>query len=768
MSESDRTLAALASLHQIGSAVNRLDAGDFAGVQVALEMIVRGAAKLIPGAAIEIYTYDTAQGICDLDSAVSTDAVENRARQDAASAAGLGARAAAEKRRLLSYEETSVLESGAAAAHPVCSLGCFPLITAGTLDDEAEDGEAAVSETVLGVLYVIMPEAQHFSEAELLVLGNFSNLAAMALSISGRFVMAQQEQARKERDLRRMRRAAMLISSRSNLKETLDSILEVALDITDAIYGVFRLVDRSGRNLVCMAITGAGLESPAVEVLPINGASIMATVASQREPVVVSDLREEPWKDIYYPLDHQREMRSEVAVPLIGASGRLEGVLNLESPLVAAFDKEDRYILQILASQAVVAIQEARLLDALQEISLLLPRLPRQMIYQKLVEQACDLLNVPFGMIWLLEKEQIVCGASSDPAWIGLRLGAEEGLAGKAISESQPLVVNAHGNSDGVKYPDLPAFEGAGAALAMPLFASPDGKPLGAFSVHTAQADPRDFDQSDWDKKVLDILGHYAALAVQLAEQQEALRVAQDQRALTEAFAAIGDIAANLLHRLNNKIGTIPVRIEGIQDKAADLLQTEPYFSRNLEAIQVSASEAMEIVRESLFHLHPVQLAPVSISASARQAVASARLPETFRVQLDDLDALPPVMSDSTRLALVFHNLLENAADAMEGEGSLRISGTAEQDWVLVNVIDDGPGIPEENHERIFEFNYSVRARSQPGRLGFGLWWVKSLMARFGGSVMVESDGSHGTTFVLRLPRAKPQEHTSTELGNGS
>ena len=53
----------------------------------------------------------------------------------------------------------------------------------------------------------------------------------------------------------------------------------------------------------------------------------------------------------------------------------------------------------------------------------------------------------------------------------------------------------------------------------------------------------------------------------------EALRLAEDQRATPETFAAIGDIAANLLHRLNNKVGTIPVRVEGIQDKCEALIQ---------------------------------------------------------------------------------------------------------------------------------------------------------------------------------------------------
>ena len=70
---------------------------------------------------------------------------------------------------------------------------------------------------------------------------------------------------------------------------------------------------------------------------------------------------------------------------------------------------------------------------------------------------------------------------------------------------------------------------------------------------------------------------------------------------------------------------------------------------------------------------------------------------------------------------------------------------------VEISVTDSGPGIPVELHSQIFELNFS-RTGAQPGKLGFGLWWVKTLMTRLGGSVTVESDGVHGTMFRLHLP----------------
>jgi signal transduction histidine kinase len=211
-----------------------------------------------------------------------------------------------------------------------------------------------------------------------------------------------------------------------------------------------------------------------------------------------------------------------------------------------------------------------------------------------------------------------------------------------------------------------------------------------------------------------------------------------------------------VLHHLNNKVGTIPVRIQGIQDKSKSALLADVYLAKNLEEIERSASEAMKAVRESLAHLHPIRLAPVDVAGCAAAAVEAAGLPEGVRVEIEELDDLPAVVAGQRSLTLVFTNLLENAAKAMGGAGAVIIRGAAHDGWVEVTVSDDGPGIPPELHDRIFEFDFSGGESSRLS-IGFGLWWVKTLMTRLGGSVGVESDGEHGATFRLRLPCAEEE-----------
>jgi signal transduction histidine kinase len=735
-----RLLELLASLNQIGASINQIGPHDNLEVESGLNRIVESATRVVPGASAVIYTYREEQGSFDPGSRVSAGELTPPEAGDEPRPDGMGTRAICQRRRILSYEELDLEIHPIKVAAGAKTVACFPLI---------------VAEQTLGALYVYLHQDRPFNPIELLMLENFVNQAAMAIYQTRQLSMIQRDLARKEDELNRLRRAGLLISSRLRLEETLEAILQMALEVTNAKYGIFRLTDKSGRNLITRAVAGEYLIHPMVETLPVDSKSIMGWVAAHRQPVCISDLRAEPWAGIYYRLDADLEMRSELAVPLIGSSGRLEGVLNLESTQVGAFSEQDSHLLQALATQAVIAIQEARLLDALQEVAQLLLVQPYQQVLNRLAELACDLLNAAAGAIWTLENDElnlqtVIPGYQADQ-----RLPLKGSLAGEAVL-SRAIVTSEDVRVD----PRFNQRELARAnhwtrALVVPLLTSNELEPVGAFSVFSIEAEPGRFAESEWDKKVLTCLAHYAVLAVQNADRQEALRLAQEQHAVAETFAAVGDIAANILHNLNNKVGTIPVRIQGIQDKSRSALIADRYLALNLAEIERSAAEAMETVRVNLTYLNPITLVPVNVINCVKMAVEAANLPKQVQVRMDGLESLPAVIAGERNLAMVFTNLLENASNAMQGDGLITIRGSARSGWVELAVSDSGPGIASELQDRIFEFQYSGRSSARLGKLGFGLWWVKSVMTRLGGSVLVESDGIHGCTFRLRLPSIK-------------
>lgn len=705
-----RLLEALASLNQISDAINRIGSTGVDQTDLSLQLIVDSAIRVVPGSSAVIYTFDQTTGMFENESRVSAEPEGRRPAStidqpnDAPRPNGIGLRTIQRRHRSLSYEEPDLDVHPYHAALGVKAVACFPLI---------------VAEQAVGLLYIYLHEERQFTHLEQLMLDNFVNQAAMAIYHARRLAGIQRDLVRKNEELNQLRRAGLLISSRLRLEETLDSILQLALEITNAQYGIFRLLDKNGQYLVTRAVTGVGLERPLVEKLPLDGNSVMAQVARTREPLLISDLRQEPWSKIYYPLDSNLEMRSELAVPLINASGRLEGVLNLESPQLGAFSEDDNHMLQSLAAYAITAIQEVRLLDALQEAAQLLISQPTQKVLLRLCGMANDLLNTSSSAIWLSnESGELQLTSSNGPT--------------PPIQEISDV-----GNQPN--------------ALLIPLPAGNDVKALGMFGVFNSDTGGGRNARSNWDKKVLACLANYAVLAVQNESHQQALQTSQEQHWTAETFAAVGDISANLLHNMNNKVGTIPVRIQAIQDKYHQTLEKDAYLTNNLAEIERSATEAMQIVQENLSHLRPIRMEKINIVSRIQEAIRAVKIPATVQIQTSGLENLPTVTAGGQSLTFVFRNLIENAIAAMNGDGSILIQGIQLPESVEISITDSGPGIAADLHNQIFELNFS-RTGMQPGKLGFGLWWVKTLMTRLGGSVTVESDGVHGTTFRLRLP----------------
>ncbi|HVP20278.1 MAG TPA: GAF domain-containing protein [Anaerolineaceae bacterium] len=716
-------LKALTILGQASKAVSQVASGDANQLRQTLSMIADAANQLARGAWATIVPIDPEKEILNFQNRVS-------AGQEAATfPEAFVNQALNEQAPVLSYNRPPGIHLPDEPA-----MACYPL--------KAENG-------LVGALVVATRSQTPFSQVEKICMENLAAMAAIAIHQTGSLSDIQRDLDRKEEELKQLRQAGLLISSRLQLEETLNAILEMALAVTNAHYGIFRLVDKTGQRLITRAVAGEALNRPLVDVLPISANSVMGWVARNRQPACIADLREEPWRSIYFPLDPAIEMRSELAVPIIGASGRLEGVLNLESPQVNGFSEQDRHLMQSFATQAVIAIQEVRLLDALQEVAQLLLSQPSQKVLVRLVGLACDLLNADSSAIWILKEGQLALQATFGSLRPKEHLESENSLAGQVIYTRAAKAVQ---ESKKWAFTDLEGSNDWINALAVPMLAGTSRQPTGVMAVFSPKNDASHFAESEWDKKVLTCLAYYAALAVQHASHQEELRTAQEQRAVAETFAAIGDIAANVLHHLNNKVGTIPVRIQGIRDKCEPVLSREPYLSANLSEIERSANEAMESVRENLSHLRPITLADVNVARCVASAIENAKLAPGIRVNVSGLSSLPPVVAAHRSLALVFTNLLDNAQDAMAGEGTISITGVDGGDWVEIILEDSGSGIAPELHDRIFELSYSGRGPGRNSKLGFGLWWVKTLMARLGGSVVVESDGEHGATFRVRLP----------------
>ncbi|MEP7359561.1 MAG: GAF domain-containing sensor histidine kinase, partial [Anaerolineales bacterium] len=489
---------------------------------------------------------------------------------------------------------------------------------------------------------------------------------------------------------------------------------------------------------------------------------VVGWVARHRQPARIDDRHQPPWSEIYQPLTERREMRSELAVPLLGSGRGLEGVLNVESPHLAHFDAEAQNTLEALATQATIALQEGQLLDAIEEVTEHMAGHPPDEVFALLLERACELLNAPQAAVWELEPGEapsLVLRAYRGDFPPGYRVPVSGSLLGTAVLTRLPVACTDINNDPRVSRRDLVRRMDWAAALIVPLSIR-DGTPRGALGIYTPE--PREF--SDGDTRLLSLLGNHAAVTLQLAEAVAQVKLAEERQAVAETFAVLGDVSANLLHRVNNLIGIIPVKLQGIADKRPAVLE-DKYVSDSLRDVEAGARAAMQVARETVAYLRPVRLQPTSVAEC--YAAALERLPPPRHVSLASrgLESLPPVLAGEEQLRLVLFNLIENALDALgEQPGSIIVSGRVVADlldrsraWVEVTVADDGPGVPPESRERIFDPNYSTKHSLK--KLGFGLWWVKAWVQRCGGSIRLEplpapAAGRAGSAFVIQLPLA--------------
>jgi hypothetical protein len=88
-------------------------------------------------------------------------------------------------------------------------------------------------------------------------------------------------------------------------------------------------------------------------------------------------------------------------------------------------------------------------------------------------------------------------------------------------------------------------------------------------------------------------------MTLQLGEALDQARVAEERQAVAETFAVLGDISANLLHRVNNLIGVIPVKVQGLTSKRPALLE-DRYVAERLAEVEAGARGAMDVARETV------------------------------------------------------------------------------------------------------------------------------------------------------------------------
>jgi two-component system, NtrC family, sensor kinase len=262
-----------------------------------------------------------------------------------------------------------------------------------------------------------------------------------------------------------------------------------------------------------------------------------------------------------------------------------------------------------------------------------------------------------------------------------------------------------------------------------------------------------------WSMAAIGARGEVQAV-VAVGQDQTRLRELQSQVIQAEKLATLGQLAAGVVHELNNPLTSITVYAEYLLRKARaqPAGEVEPGDVEKLERISAGAQRIMTFARDLVQYAKPAGSEPdlLAISSVVRQSLSFCEhLFERSRVELrEELeDGLPPVCAVPGQREQVVINLVTNAVQACGPDGKVMVRARrSPAGGVWLTVEDSGEGVPDGDLERVFEPFFTTKVDGSG--TGLGLSIVRNIVEQHRGRVRVDRSELGGACFVCELPAA--------------
>ncbi len=242
---------------------------------------------------------------------------------------------------------------------------------------------------------------------------------------------------------------------------------------------------------------------------------------------------------------------------------------------------------------------------------------------------------------------------------------------------------------------------------------------------------------------------------VAIGQDQSKIDALQQQVVRAERLATLGELAAGVVHELNNPLTSITVYAEYLVRKL-EAAGNDVSDLEKLRRIGASAQRILRFSRDLVQYARPSgrDLEPVDLSAVVRQSVSICEhLVERGGITLDvEVDPeLPVVQAVSGQLEQVLINLITNAVHAVENGGKVVVRAATEGPAsVFLEVGDSGPGVPEADRQKIFEPFFTTKPDGKG--TGLGLPIVRNIVDQHGGEITVSRSSLGGAAFRVVLP----------------
>jgi PAS domain S-box-containing protein len=530
-------------------------------------------------------------------------------------------------------------------------------------------------------------------------------------------------------------KAAQAVSGEIVLAELIKTLLRIAVEHAGAERGLLILFPTDEPRIAAEATTGRGQVEVTLRqtaALPAElSESVLHYVIRTRESVILDDASaQNPFSADEYIC--QKHARSVLCAPLVKQS-KLIGVLYLENNLAShVFTPARISVLELLASQAAISLENARLYNDLQEREARIRRLVDSnivgIVFWDVQGRIID-ANQAFLDIVGYAQEDLVSGrlrwTELTPAeW---RDADEQILAElKAVGTLQPRE-KEYFRKDGSRVPVL---------VARALF---EWKPDEGVSFVVDMTERKEAEES-------------------LRASEQRFVDAQMELAHVTRVTTLGELAASIAHEVNQPLAAV---VNGGTACLRWLDGGTPNVDEARQAVDWIIKEgrrAGEVIRRirALAKKTEIEKVLLDVNDLVREVIPLVQrqlMSHQVSLQMELAPALPTILGDRVQLQQVIINLVMNGAEAMQSvtdrprELVIR-SRQDETRQVLVGVTDCGVGISAENADRLFNPFFTTKS----GGMGMGLSICRSIMEAHGGRLWATANIAHGATFQFSLP----------------
>lgn len=243
----------------------------------------------------------------------------------------------------------------------------------------------------------------------------------------------------------------------------------------------------------------------------------------------------------------------------------------------------------------------------------------------------------------------------------------------------------------------------------------------------------------------------YGAMEQRVEERTLALKQVHEQLLHAGKLSAIGKLSASIAHEFNNPLFGVINVLSGIRRR----VKMDPPDAELVEMALNECSRMKNLIRDLQDFNRPSsgQLAPMDLHKTIDSLLLLCKKDfktRNIEIALEYDQRVPHIKAVADQIKQVLLNLLNNAADACEGGGTIRIrTSLGEAGKVVIQVIDNGKGIEPENLEKIFAPFFTTKPAIKG--TGLGLSVSHGIVKRHGGTITVESEPNKGTTFTVTL-----------------